>query len=176
MSLSVGQVAPDFTLPSTSGGNFSLSHDAAGQPLILYFYPKDFTPGCTQEACDFRDMFAEFRDLDIGVLGISRDDIPTHLRFQQEHRLPFQLLSDVDGKVSAQYQALVPIIRVNKRVTYLLDQNHRIAAVYEDFFGAHNHIKAMVTQVKSGKLAPGKPGDSRISSGRSRPFPKEVSE
>ncbi|WP_457651184.1 peroxiredoxin [Rhodocaloribacter sp.] len=147
MALLPGSDAPDFTLPSTSGRDFTLSRDAAGQVCILYFYPKDFTPGCTREACTFRDQFALFRKASVPVYGISRDDIETHRRFKAEHHLPFDLLADVDGGVCAKYEALLPLIRIPKRITYLLDAEHRIAAVYEDLFGAAGHIDAMLAHL-----------------------------
>ena len=77
MALAIGTSAPDFTLTATTLGSITLSKDLAGKSVILYFYPKDFTPGCTTEACEFRDQFAEFRDLDIPVFGISRDSLAT---------------------------------------------------------------------------------------------------
>ncbi len=147
MALAPGTPAPDFTLPSTSGRDFTLSRDAAGQACILYFYPGDFTPGCTKEACTFRDQFAFFRKASVPVYGISRDDLKTHLEFKAKYDLPFDLLSDVDGEVCALYDALVPLLRIPKRVTYLLDAEHRIAAVYEDFFDASGHIEAMIAQL-----------------------------
>ncbi len=147
MSLSPGTPAPDFTLPSTSGRDFTLSRDAAGQMCILYFYPKDFTPGCTREACAFRDEFAFFRKASVPVYGISRDDLETHRRFKAEHHLPFDLLADGDGRVCESYDALLPLIRIPRRVTYLLDAEHRIAAVYEDLFGAGEHIDAMIAHL-----------------------------
>jgi peroxiredoxin Q/BCP len=147
MALPPGTLAPDFTLPSTSGRDFTLSSDAAGQVCILYFYPRDFTPGCTREACAFRDQFALFRKASVPVYGISRDDPETHRRFKAEHHLPFDLLADVDGSVCARYDALLPLIRLPKRITYLLDAEHRIAAVYQDLFGAADHIDAMLAHL-----------------------------
>ncbi|MEO0334588.1 MAG: peroxiredoxin [Bacteroidota bacterium] len=148
MPLKVPQPAPDFSLPSTSGSTFKLSRDLANQPGIIYFYPKDFTPGCTQEACSFRDSFSVFRDLNITVVGISRDSIESHQKFKEQHQLPFELLSDHSGSVAKKYGALVPFLKVVRRVTYLLDANHKIAAVYEDMFGAEKHIKQMIEAVQ----------------------------
>ncbi|MEO1052814.1 MAG: peroxiredoxin [Bacteroidota bacterium] len=145
--LKVNDQAPDFKLPSTSGKLFSLGKDGKNKPCILYFYPKDFTPGCTKEACEFRDSFSQFRDLNIDVYGISRDSIETHLKFKEKHRLPFDLLSDFDGSVTKQYGALIPVLKIPRRVTYLLNADHTIKAVYEDMFGASKHIKTMVKEV-----------------------------
>ncbi len=150
MPLKENQPAPDFSLPSTSGNTFTLSKDLQSKPCIIYFYPKDFTPGCTKEACEFRDMFAVFRNVNMEVIGISRDDIETHLTFKQQYKLPFELLSDTDGKVAGLYKALIPVVKVTRRITYLLDKNHRIAAVFESMFAAEKHIEVMVEKVKSG--------------------------
>ncbi len=148
MSLKVHQPSPDIYLPSTNGNHFKLSRDLANQPVIIYFYPKDFTPGCTQEACSFRDAFSVFRNLNITVVGISRDSVETHQKFKKQHQLPFELLSDRNGSVAKKYGALVPFLKVVRRVTYLLDANHKIAAVYEDMFGAEKHIQQMVKAVQ----------------------------
>jgi peroxiredoxin Q/BCP len=152
MPLKENQPAPDFTLPSTSNKNFTLSKDLQHTPCILYFYPKDFTPTCTKEACEFRDTFAMFRNIHIEVIGISRDDIETHQRFKQQYQLPFELLTDTDGKVAGLYKALIPVVKVTRRVTYLLDKNHRIAAVFENMFTAEKHIEAMVEKINSGAI------------------------
>ncbi|MEY2705176.1 MAG: hypothetical protein RL407_1238 [Bacteroidota bacterium] len=144
MALKIGSIAPDFTLPATTLGTITLSKDLGGKALILYFYPKDFTPGCTKEACEFRDQFAAFRDLDIPVFGISRDSLATHEKFKQSHRLPFELLSDASGKVCKAYDALIPLIKMPSRVTYLLDQEHKIAGVSEGLFENKAHVAAML--------------------------------
>lgn len=90
MALQVGAKAPGFELKSTSDEILRLEDNV---PCIIYFYPKDFTPGCTEEACSFRDGFSELRNLDIDVYGISRDSISSHKKFRDEHKLPFHLLS-----------------------------------------------------------------------------------
>ncbi|GMQ24213.1 thioredoxin-dependent thiol peroxidase [Algoriphagus sp. oki45] len=144
MALKKGTTAPDFTLPATSDQTITLSKDLKGKAVVLYFYPKDFTPGCTAEACEFRDQFEGFRDLDIPIFGISRDDIPTHEKFKKAHRLPFDLLSDSSGKVCKVYDALIPLIKMPKRVTYLLDENHQIAGVFEGLFENKAHAQSML--------------------------------
>jgi peroxiredoxin Q/BCP len=147
MALKINDPAPDFELPATNGKKISLRRDLAGKPCVLYFYPKDFTPGCTKEACEFRDQFATFRNLNVDVFGISRDSIASHQKFKEEHKLPFELLSDVSGEVCKAYKALIPIVGVPKRISYLLDAEHKIVAVYQDFFGAEEHIKAMLEKL-----------------------------
>lgn len=149
MALKIGQKAPDFTLPSTNGKMFRLSKGFEGKPCIVYFYPKDFTGGCTAEACEFRDQFEEFKELDISIVGISRDDMATHLKFKKQYDLPFELLSDSSGKTCQAYDALVPIIRVPKRITYLLDENHTIQAIYQDMFDGKAHIEQMINSLKT---------------------------
>ncbi|KOY85906.1 redoxin domain protein [bacterium 336/3] len=149
MALKLNSIAPNFDLPSTNGKNISLENDLKGKPCIVYFYPKDFTPGCTKEACEFRDQFATFRNLNIDVFGISRDNVETHLKFKEQHKLPFELLSDVDGKVCKSYDALIPIVGIPKRISYLLDAEHKVLAVYQDFFGAEDHIKEMLKKIQT---------------------------
>lgn len=148
MALSIGTVAPDFTLPSTSGKDFSLSKDLVDKACILYFYPKDFTPGCNAEACEFRDHFEDFKNLYIPVFGISKDSIGTHLKFQKKYHLPFELLTDKTGSIAKQYDALMPILNLPNRVTYLLDSDHVIRAVHKERFGVRNHIKAMLKEIR----------------------------
>lgn len=147
MSLKIGDKAPDFNLPATSGHKISLSKEYLGKPLILFFYPKDFTKVCTAEACEFRDEFAVFRNLGIDVLGINRDDIPTHQRFKKEYNLPFELLSDESGKVCKAYDALIPLIKMTKRVTYLIDAKGEIAGIYSDMFESRGHVEAMIRKL-----------------------------
>ena len=148
MALQIGQKAPDFKLNSTSGQILNMSENLAGKAFILYFYPKDFTPGCTAEACEFRDQFEAFRNLDVPVYGISRDDIPTHEKFKKAYKLPFELLSDPDGKVCKSYDALIPLIKMPKRVTYLIDDKHQIAGVFSDMFESKGHIESMLGKLK----------------------------
>jgi thioredoxin-dependent peroxiredoxin len=97
-----GQPAPDFTLTSDAGESVSLS-DFRGKSVVLYFYPRDDTPGCTRQACSFRDVYGELQGKGAVVLGVSRDDQESHRRFKEKYGLPFTLLSDLDGDVVEQY-------------------------------------------------------------------------
>lgn len=98
MTLEVGQPAPEFTLPAADGSDVSLS-DFRGQHVIVYFYPKDETPGCTKEACAFRDLWDQIQDRNAVVLGVSPDDGESHRQFAKKHHLPFTLLSDPDKEL-----------------------------------------------------------------------------
>lgn len=143
MSLKIGDKAPGFRLESTGGGFVSLE-DLKGKPFVLYFYPKDFTSVCTKQACSFRDQFEHLRELEVPVFGVSRDNLDTHARFKQEHQLPFELLADVDGSVAKAYKARIPLVGVNKRVTYLVDAEQAIAAVHDELLGDESHVAAVL--------------------------------
>ncbi len=135
MALKAGDTAPDFTLPTTAGGEVTLSK-LRGKKVVLYFYPKDQTPGCTREACDFRDHHDVFGGSNAVVLGVSRDTIASHQRFREKERLPFHLLSDPDSKVATSYGAYGEKLLYGKptigtiRSTFVIDEGGRIAAAW----------------------------------------------
>lgn len=150
MTLAVGDLAPTFELRSTSGKKLS-SEELRGRSYVLYFYPKDFTSVCTKQACSFRDHFADLRDLSVLVFGISRDDVDTHIRFKEEHDLPFELLADEDGSTAKAYGARVPLLGVNKRVTYLIDSEGKVAAVHSEMMGEESHVNAVLEVLQAGR-------------------------
>lgn len=127
MPLSLGAIAPEFKVKDTDGNTVSLS-DYAGKTVILYFYPKDDTPGCTKEACSFRDNYAVYKNKDIAVFGVSLDDEASHQAFTEKYSLPFPLLADIDGSMTKAYD--VDGGGYAKRVTYVIDGNGKIANVY----------------------------------------------
>src|SRR5699024_10777039 len=102
MAVAIGDLAPDFTLKNQNDEDISLA-DFKGKNIVLYFYPKDMTPGCTTQACDFRDAHENFADVDAVILGVSPDPIERHQKFIDKHDLPFHLLADEDHKVAEQY-------------------------------------------------------------------------
>jgi thioredoxin-dependent peroxiredoxin len=134
--IEVGIKAPDFTLPDQDGKMHKLS-EYRGKPVVLYFYPKDDTPGCTKEACSFRDNFAQFKKAGIEVLGVSTDDPKSHIKFREKYHLPFTLLADIDKKVVNEYGVWVEKTNYGKkyfgtaRTTFLIDKSGNIVHVFE---------------------------------------------
>ena len=102
MALSIGDVAPSFEVNIDGSGKFSLG-EAKGSPVVLYFYPKDDTPGCTKEACGFRDAFPDFSALNATIVGVSKDTVTKHEKFKAKYELPFQVASDEDGSLCEAY-------------------------------------------------------------------------
>lgn len=147
MALIIGSKAPDFKLPATNGKLLHFYGDIK-EACILYFYPKDFTPGCIKEACQFRDEFTVFEILKVPVFGISRDSVNTHERFKEKYNLPFELLSDPEGIVIKNYKAMFPVINMPRRITYLVDKEKKILAVFENLLNAKEHIKTMKIALK----------------------------
>jgi peroxiredoxin Q/BCP len=128
MALTPGTLAPAFTTQDTQGKAVSLS-DFAGKTVVLYFYPKDDTSGCTKEATGFRDLYADYQAKDIVVLGVSQDDSASHQAFTEKYNLPFPLLADTDGSLTKAYD--VDGGGYAKRVTYVIDGSGSIIRVYE---------------------------------------------
>jgi peroxiredoxin Q/BCP len=132
----IGKPAPDFSLPSTTGETISLKQFKGKKTVVLYFYPKDETPGCTREACDFRDLNAEFEKFNTVILGVSTDGMESHQHFREKQRLPFPLLSDEDAAVSKMYGVYKQKNLYGKksmgieRTTFVIDRTGRIAQIY----------------------------------------------
>jgi thioredoxin-dependent peroxiredoxin len=132
----IGKTAPDFTLPSTTGESISLRQYKGKKTVVLYFYPKDDTPGCTREACDFRDHHEELEKHAVVILGVSTDSLDSHRAFQEKHRLPFPLLADEDAAVSKLYGVYKQKNLYGKkylgieRTTFVIDRTGRIAQIW----------------------------------------------
>jgi peroxiredoxin Q/BCP len=124
--LKAGDGAPEFILPDENGDEVSLAGMLQAGPLFLYFYPADFTPGCTKEACSIRDIHDDISSVGLQVIGISPQDGESHLRFKEEHRLPFKLLSDEDKVAIKMYDVDGPFGVGVRRVTYLISQGQKI--------------------------------------------------
>jgi peroxiredoxin Q/BCP len=122
--------APDFAAPDQDGASRSL-REFRGRPIVLYFYPKDGTPGCTKEACAFRDAWKRFEGVGAVVLGVSRDSVEKHRAFAKEHALPFPLLADEDGAICAKY-GVRSTFGLASRVTFVVDREGRIARTFPD--------------------------------------------
>ncbi|CAM5796049.1 MULTISPECIES: thioredoxin-dependent thiol peroxidase [Brevibacillus] len=133
--VAAGQAAPDFTLKASNGQELSLA-DFRGKNVVLYFYPKDMTPGCTTEACDFRDYHPDFAKLNTVVLGISPDDVKSHDKFVAKHELPFPLLADTDHQIAEAYGVWVLKKMYGReymgieRTTFVIDAEGNIAKVW----------------------------------------------
>jgi peroxiredoxin Q/BCP len=130
--VAAGDPAPEFELPDQNSQLHSLE-DYRDQWIVLYFYPKDETPGCTTEACEFRDNIFAYRDLNAQILGVSLDDVESHKAFAENHGLPFPLLADVDGQVSTAYGVKTRMfgMKVAKRQTFIIGPDGKIAKHYE---------------------------------------------
>ncbi len=147
--IQTGDSAPDFTLKNAAGKNVSLGQYLNKQAVVLYFYPKDNTPGCTAEACSFRDQYEDFKELGAEVIGISSDSEDSHEKFAQNHRLPFVLLSDPGGKVRKSYGVPSTFGLLPGRVTYVIDKAGDVRHVFNSQLQATKHIEESLQILRS---------------------------
>jgi len=151
--LEVGKKAPAFTLESSEGGSVSLA-DFAGTPVVVYFYPRDNTPGCTTEANDFRAAMTKFKKLGVTVVGVSKDSIASHCKFRDKYKLNFALLSDPDGKMLEAYGAWGDKNMYGKKMkgiirsTVLIDGEGKVAAVWPKV-SVKGHVDAVLAAAKA---------------------------
>ena len=140
----IGQPAPNFKLPDQNGKIHTLNN-FHGKWLALYFYPKDDTPGCTEQACKFRDDLHKLEALGANVVGISVDNTTSHAKFAREYNLPFPLLADNNGETAAQYDSLLNLIIVKfaKRNTFLIDPDGKIAKIYLSASTSRNSVEVI---------------------------------
>jgi peroxiredoxin Q/BCP len=148
MPVKVGEKAPDFTLPSQMGDNVTLSEYQGKKNVVLYFYPKDETRGCTREACEFRDRYDVFTSLGAEVLGVSSDTLESHKSFATHHGLPFLLLSDEDGKVRKLYGVPSTMGIIPGRVTFIIDKKGVVRHVFSSQFKPEQHIEEALKILK----------------------------
>jgi thioredoxin-dependent peroxiredoxin len=135
-----GDKAPDFTLPSQSGEQVRLRDRLGQRVVVLYFYPRDDTRGCTAEACAFRDSFEVFTDAGAEVIGVSSDSVDSHAAFADKHKLPFTLLSDKGGHVRKSYGVPAVLGLVPGRVTYVIDREGTVRHVFNSMTNIGQHI------------------------------------
>jgi thioredoxin-dependent peroxiredoxin len=145
--IQVGDKAPDFTLPSQSGDEVRLSDRLGERAVVLYFYPKDNTSGCTAEACAFRDSYETFTDAGAEVIGVSSDSADKHASFAGQHNLPFTLLADQGGRVRKSYGASTLGV-VPGRVTYVIDRSGTVQHVFSSMFNVGQHVNDALDVVK----------------------------
>lgn len=148
-----GTPAPDFTMPTDGGGSVTLSA-LRGRPVVLYFYPKDDTSGCTSEACGFRDALPDFTGVDAVVIGVSKDSVASHDKFKEKHELPFTLASDTDGTVCEAYGTWVEKSMYGRkymgidRATFLIDQDGIVRNVWRKV-KVTGHVAAVLKAAKA---------------------------
>jgi len=153
MAVEEGKKAPDFTAPTDGGGKLKLS-DLRGKPVVLYFYPKDDTSGCTAEACGFRDNAAVFKKLKAQVIGVSKDSVASHDKFKKKYSLTFPLVSDADGKICGKYGTWVEKSLYGRkymgieRATFLIDKTGTIAKVWHKV-KVPGHVDEVLQAVKA---------------------------
>ena len=149
MMLKPGDSAPDFTLPDQHGTLVSLAEFRGKRSVVLYFYPRDETRGCTAEACRFRDDFEVFQEAGAEVIGVSSDSVASHAEFALHHRLPFTLLADVDGAVRRSYGVERQMLLVPGRTTFVIDRLGVIRHVFSQLFDATRHVDEALSVVRS---------------------------
>ena len=136
-----GDRAPDFALPDRTGKTIRLADYRGRKPVVLYFYPKDDTPGCTKEACAFRDQYQDFQDAGAEVIGVSSDSEAAHGKFTEKYRLPFTLVSDRGGSVRKQYGVPATLGLLPGRVTYVIDREGTVRHVFNSQLQAAQHVE-----------------------------------
>lgn len=141
MPVQVGDIAPDFTLPSQTGSLVSLQNFRGQKNVVLYFYPKDDTPGCTAEACAFRDRYEVFKDAGAEVIGISSDSPQSHQQFASKYQLPFTLLSDEGNQVRQLYGVPATLWVLPGRVTYVIDKQGVVRHIFDSMLNFQAHVE-----------------------------------
>jgi peroxiredoxin Q/BCP len=148
MTLTAGDKAPNFTLPRSNGEAFTLSDVLGTRTVVLFFYPKDDTPGCTVEACTFRDNYQAFVDAGAEVVGVSSDSGASHDRFASKHKLPMTLLTDGDGKVRALYGVRPTLGFMPGRATFVIDRSGTIVHTFVSQLRVKTHVEQALAVVK----------------------------
>ncbi len=147
MVLKIGDKIPNFTAKDTNGNLFDSQDYIEKQPLVIYFYPKDNTPGCTTQACSFRDNYQYFKDLGAEVIGISSDTVQSHIQFKSKFNLPFILLSDNDKKIRKLFGVQNNLLVIPGRETFVTDKNGTILLIFNSM-SAKIHIEKALEILK----------------------------
>jgi thioredoxin-dependent peroxiredoxin len=152
MAIREGDKAPDFTLPKQDGSPFSLQTFLGKGAVVLYFYPKDDTPGCTAEACSFRDAYEDFKEAGAEVVGVSSDSAGDHRAFADKHHLPFTLVSDEGGKVRKLYGVPGNLLGlIPGRVTYVIDASGIVRHVFNSQLNPTKHVREALEVLRRSK-------------------------
>ena len=139
--LKEGTTAPEFEGELDDGSMFKLADYRGQKNVVLYFYPKDFTPGCTREACNFRDEMEDIEEHDAIVVGVSKDSAESHRRFREQHKLPFPLVADPDKRIIKLYEAEGLLGLMTARVTYIIDKEGTIQKAFRHDLDIGKHLK-----------------------------------
>lgn len=147
-AIKVGDAVPDFSLSSQLGKNISPKDYRGQKALVIYFYPKDETPGCTKQACSFRDHYEDFRNEGVEILGISSDSVSSHQNFATHHKLPFPILADAGGKIRKLFGVPKTMGLLPGRVTYVVDKNGIVRHIFSSQLQATRHIEEALKAIK----------------------------
>lgn len=144
MELKIGDRIPNFKAIDANGNDFDIQNIVGHKPLVIYFYPKDDTPGCTAQACSFRDQYEDFRDLGAEVIGVSSDSIASHQQFAKKYQLPFILLTDPDKKIRKLFGVPSGMLGLLPgRVTYVTDKNGVVQMIFDSMLATKHIPKAL---------------------------------
>ena len=149
--LKVGDLAPEFSAQDQHGKIITLSSALERGRLILYFYPRDFTPVCTAQACTFRDASEGLSQLGATVIGVSKDSAASHQRFSDKHSVPFSLLDDPERRIIKAYKATLPILGNTLRVSYVIDTNRRVLGAFHHELSAAKHLSDVQRALEAAK-------------------------
>jgi len=145
--IEIGDKVPNFILKDQNGNSFNIENEI-GKRMVIYFYPKDDTPGCTKEACKFRDDFESFNDLGASVIGISADSVASHKKFEEKYNLPFTLLADSNNAVRKLFEVPKSMFILPGRVTYIINKKGRVDYIFNNQFEAEKHIEIALKKLK----------------------------
>lgn len=149
MTIKIGDRAPEFTLPSQDGTNINLANFLGKKSIVIYFYPKDDTPGCTKESCAFRDSYEIFKEVGAEVIGISADSVESHQRFKTKYQLPFILLSDKENKVRNLFGVPPTLFILPGRVTYVIDKEGIVKHIFDSQLDFNAHVDEALKTLKT---------------------------